>query len=390
MSKGGKNIFEIEGIHYHTGQPVIIKVEDGIIKSIIVDAEINAENSKFIVAPGLIDNQVNGYMGIDFSGTDLSTEKVIQAAGGMWKDGVTTFLPTLLTNSHKNLVRNSTIIAEALRSSDRLGYSVPGIHLEGPYISSEEGYRGCHPLNHIRKPDYNELLEYQKAAQGKIIQVTIAPELEGAMQFIRMCVRDGIIVALGHTNASSYQIAEAVDNGARLSTHLGNGCANFIHRHNNVIWPQLANEKLTPSIIADGHHLTAEEIRVFYKVKGRENIILTSDVVYIAGMKPGKYTFLEAGVILTEDGMLFNPELNCLAGASFPLKKGVENIIRFTGCTPGVSIDMASVNVAEIYGLHDRGKISVGRRADLIIFERDTPEVKIRRTWLRGQLVFGE
>ena len=164
----------------------------------------------------------------------------------------------MITNSHDNLVRNLRILDIACRADEPLSESVPGFHLEGPYLSPEEGYRGCHPVQNIRKAfmETNSSV-YQKASGGRIIQVTVAPEAEGALEFISQCTREGIIVAIGHTNASAEQISRAVDNGAILSTHLGNGCANLIDRHNNPIWPQLANDRLTSSIIADGHHLTA-------------------------------------------------------------------------------------------------------------------------------------
>ena len=302
---------------------------------------------------------------------------MINAVQALWKEGVTSFLPTLITNSHDNLLKNLKILYDALCRDENIRDSVPGFHLEGPYISSEEGYRGCHPLKHIRKPSWDDFLLYQKAAGDNIIQVTIAPEMEGAMEFISLCASNGIIVALGHTNASSEQIQQAVERGARLSTHLGNGCANLIHRHNNPIWPQLANDLLTISVIADGHHLLPEELQVFYKVKGPDKIILTSDVIYLSGMAPGRYKFLESEVILTQEGMLLNPELNCLAGASFPLKKGIENMMKFTDCSLKNAINMATGNVASLYGFKNRGKIITGKRADLILFEHDGSQLKI-------------
>jgi N-acetylglucosamine-6-phosphate deacetylase len=145
---------------------------------------------------------------------------------------------------------------------------------------------------------------------------------------------------------------------------------------------------LTPTIIADGHHLLPEEIQVFYKVKGPGNIILTSDVMFLAGMEPGKYTFMENEVILREDGLIFDPVLNCLAGASFPLKKGVENMMNFTCCSLTLAIDMASGNIARIFALRNRGVLVKGSRADMILFERDGNKILINRTWLSGKLVY--
>jgi N-acetylglucosamine-6-phosphate deacetylase len=390
MKEYNSDHFTIEGIHYETGKPVSIEIAGGTIVKTEEIRSLKDRDINLFVSPGLIDNQINGYAGVDFSGNDLTADDVIRAAQAIWHDGVTSFFPTLITNSDENLTRNLSVLSEAVRKDEKLGYSIPGFHLEGPYISPEEGYRGCHPFQYIRKPIWQELLGYQEAAGGKIIQITLAPEIEGAMEFIKLCTKNGIIVALGHTNASSDQILKAVENGARLSTHLGNGCANFIHRHKNPIWQQLANDLLTPTIICDGLHLLPEEVQVFYKVKGPDNIILTSDVVHVIGMTPGKYTFLESEVIYTEEGKLYNPVLNCLAGASFPLKTGVENVMNFTGCSLTKAINMASRNAAAIFGLTGRGSLAEGARADLILFTREGNKINIHQTFLKGTLVFSE
>ena len=230
----------------------------------------------------------------------------------------------------------------------------------------------------IRKPSWREFEQYQEAADGNIRLVTLSPELEGCIQFIDKCVQHNIVVAIGHTNATAEQINRAVAHGARLSTHLGNGCANLIDRHRNPLWPQLANDLLTPSIIADGHHLLPEEVQVFYKVKGPHNIILTSDVTHLIGMTPGRYIFLGSEVVLTDEGLIENPVLNCLAGASMPLRTGVGNAMKFTGCTLGEAVNMASGNVARIYNLSDRGSLTTGKRADLILFEMNGNDIKIK------------
>jgi N-acetylglucosamine-6-phosphate deacetylase len=380
--------FSIKGLSFETGRPVRIDIKGGFISAIEEIDTVTDDFADTIIAPGLIDNQVNGYAGIDFSGSQHTPSDIAKAARALMGEGVTTFLPTLVTASHNDLLRNFDILGKALLSDEQLRLSVPGFHLEGPYISALEGYRGCHQPEYIRQPDWDEFLKYQDAAGGKIIQVTVAPELKGALEFIRKCTEAGIITSIGHTNANAEQISLAVDAGARLSTHLGNGCANLIHRHNNPIWPQLANDLLIPTIIADGHHLLPEEIKVFCMVKGFENIILTSDVVYLSGMKPGKYSFMGSEVTLTPGGMLLNEELNCLAGASFPLIKGVENVMNYTGCSLADAIKMASSNAARIYGLTDRGSLSPGKRADLILLNRDGNKLNVIKTYLNGVLVY--
>ena len=378
-------IKEIKAIHYETGKPVRIEIKDGLIVS-ITETQLSPERRNQYVAPGLIDNQVNGYSGIDFSDAGLTPGKMKTAVRSIRKDGVTSFLPTIITNSHESLLKNFRNLADALKESE-IRESVPGFHLEGPYISPVEGFYGCHPAEFIRKPSWEEFCEYQEAAGGNIIQVTLGPEVDGAMEFISMCMRNKIIVAIGHTDASAEQINLAVDNGARLSTHLGNGCANLIDRHRNPLWPQLANELLTPSIIADGHHLLPEEIKVFYKVKGPLNMVITSDVNHLIGMPPGRYMYFGSEVVYTEDGLVKNPVLNCLAGASMPLKKGVETMMNVTGCPLGEAINMATGNVARIYHLNDRGLIETGKRADLILFEMDGNRMIIKQTMVNGKNV---
>lgn len=388
INKKSDKTQKVTGIHYQTGTPVCIEYNEDEICEITEIAELSLKDRHLIISPGLIDNQINGYANVDFSGGNLSEEDVIFAAKAIWREGVTSFLPTLITNSHDNLIKNLSILNRACTNDEMLSKSVPGFHLEGPYLSPEEGFFGCHPVEYLRNPSWKEFSEYREASGGRIIQVTIAPELKGALEFIKKCKDEGIIVAIGHTNASAEQISQAVKNGAVLSTHLGNGCANYIHRHNNPIWPQLANDGLVASIIADGHHLLPEEIKVFCKAKGADRIILTSDVMYLAGMTPGIYLFSGMEVRLKENGMLLNEKLNCLAGASFPLRKGVENIMEFTGCTLTEAIKFATLNVAGIYNLSGRGDLKPGNRADIILFKRTGNQIQIMKTILAGKIVY--
>ncbi|NLJ44681.1 MAG: N-acetylglucosamine-6-phosphate deacetylase, partial [Bacteroidales bacterium] len=217
-------IIEIKAISFSTGQPVRIRISGGLIQN-IMEAGQNEGVPDLFVAPGLFDNQVNGFRGIDFSDTDLKTHEMRKAVEALNAEGVTSFFPTVLTNSHENLLRIFTNLSASL-SDERVRDSIPGFHLEGPYISPETGYYGCHPANFIRKPSWDEFAMYQEAADGNIRQVTISPETDESFEFIKKCTYAGVVVAIGHTNASTDQINKAVDKGARLSTHLGNGCAN--------------------------------------------------------------------------------------------------------------------------------------------------------------------
>ncbi|MBR9999161.1 MAG: amidohydrolase family protein, partial [Cyclobacteriaceae bacterium] len=203
----------------------------------------------------------------------------------------------------------------------------------------------------------------------------------------RNCSLKGINVALAHHNGTAQQINDAVNNGARVSTHLGNGCANLIHRHDNPIWPQLANKGIIPSLIADGHHLNAEELKVFYQVKGPDHLFLVSDATKLAGMPPGTYQWDGKTVVMTEDGMLQFPEQQVLAGASFPIRSGVMNMVKLVNIPLDDACNLASGVPARVYNLADRGELKTGRSADLILFRIENGQMDILRTVVQGKVV---
>jgi N-acetylglucosamine-6-phosphate deacetylase len=215
--------------------------------------------------------------------------------------------------------------------------------------------------------------------------------MERAQDFIKKCKEKGIIVAVGHHNANKKQLDLAVENGARISTHLGNGCANMINRHYNPFWPQLANDDLMISIICDGFHLLPEEIQVFYKVKGVDKTIITSDVTSYAALPPGQYKTQTGETIeLTPEGKLHYPAQQVLYGSASPLTKGVGYVMKVTGCSLADAIQMASTNPAKLHNLNDRGLLEAGKRADLVIFTLDDFEVKIQKTFVKGELVYSK
>ena len=383
-------VSRIEGLLYLDHSPVSIEIRDGKIFQVNRLKEVPENFPKHYIAPGFIDNQVNGYAGVSFAfgGSDLTVEGVVKATKALWIEGVTTYLPTLTTNDKDVLKQNFKLLAEAKEKEILLG-SIPGFHLEGPFISPEDGWRGAHPLHHVRKPDWDEFMEYYNASGGNILQVTLAPETEGALDFISRCRENNIVVALGHHNASAEIITAAIDRGARIATHLGNGAANTINRHKNPFWPQLADDRLMISIIADGFHLLPEQIRVFTKVKGINNTIITSDVTSFAGLPPGEFTTSEGVTIeLTPEGMLRYPEQNVLYGSASPITKGVGHVMKVTGCSLADAVQMASINPARLYGLSDRGEVLQGKRADLILFTIDNFKIDIHKTIVAGNIVF--
>jgi N-acetylglucosamine-6-phosphate deacetylase len=390
IANGQKKVEQIEGLFYLDHSPVRVDISNGKIINVTRIQELSDKNSKIYIAPGLIDNQVNGYMGISFvdMGGELTMAKIKKATAALWKDGVTSYLPTLTTNKKEIYLKNLALLAKAKEDPELHG-SIAGFHMEGPYISPVTGYRGAHPLHFVRKPDWNEFMDLYKASGNNILQVTLAPEVEGAMDFISRLNDMNIVVAIGHHNGSAEQIKEAVDRGAKISTHLGNGMANDINRHRNPLWPQLSDDRLMVSVIADGFHLLPEELRVFYKAKGVNNTIITSDVSALGGMPPGKYLNVQGDTLLvTVDGAIRYPAQNNLAGSASSISKGLGNFLKVTGCSLSEAIQMASGNTARLNGLTDRGAIRPGMRADLILFTLEDFNMDIKKTIVAGEVVY--
>ncbi|PHN07839.1 N-acetylglucosamine-6-phosphate deacetylase [Flavilitoribacter nigricans] len=382
---GQSNETSVTGLLYLDGSPVQITMKQGVITG-MQPLDEDAAKPELYIAPGLIDIQINGYMGIDFTGEDLDLDGMRAATKRLWEEGVTTYLPTVITADHERLAKNFAVLGKAMQDPE-IGPSIPGLHLEGPYISPIAGFRGAHLEKYVRIPDSREFKTYQQAAKGGIKLVTLAPEAEGAMPFIRQLVDEDIIVSLGHHNGSAAEIKQAVYNGASLSTHLGNGCANEINRHYNPLWPQLAEDGLSISIIVDGYHLTREEVRSFYKAKGPEKTILVSDALDLAGLEPGEYIRGERTVVLTPNVIKF-PAENVLAGAASPIRLCVGNMMNYTQCSLAEAIRMASTNPAELMQLEDRGILKPGKRADLVLFTLENGEMNVQQTIVGGKVVY--
>lgn len=383
---GGDKIY---GLSYIDQHPVCVEVENGLIVKVSRIAHLPTGVQPYYLSPGLFDNQVNGGGGVYFSSEEpLRIDQIEKVTRHQWASGVTSYFPTLTSHTREVLVRNLKALAQAVDQTTLRG-SIAGFHLEGPYLSPEDGYRGVHARDYIRPPDWDEFNELYKASGGKIRTITLAPEIPGALEFIKLCAGMGVTVALGHHNAPASVIRQAVQNGARVATHLGNGCANLIDRHTNPLWPQLAEDSLMISIIADGFHLNEHEIRTFYKAKGQGNVIITSDITRYAGLAPGTYRTADGREIeLTPEGKVQYKAQKVLAGSALAINTGVRHLMKVTGASLYEAIGMASSNVAKLYGFQDRGELKEGMRGDIILFTLGPDKLEIQQTFVGGRLVF--
>lgn len=298
-----------------------------------------------VTSPGFFDLQVNGFAGVDFNDPRTTPDEVARALAAMRTTGVTRCLPTLITSSLETF---AACAASVLACGDA---AVFGVHMEGPYISAEDGPRGAHPREHVSAASVDDFERRQAAADGRILLVTLAPEVPGALALIEHLVVRGVRVAIGHTAATSVQVADAVRAGATLSTHLGNGCASMLPRHPNVIWDQLACDALRASFIVDGHHLPPATVKSMVRAKGVGRSILVTDATAAAGCPPGRYRLGALDVELDATGRVAAPGATNLAGSALTMDRAVANTVRFTGLTLEEVLPMASTHPAAYLGL---------------------------------------
>jgi len=301
--------------------------------------------------PGFVDLQVNGFAGVDFGDTRLTADDVGKAAEAMARTGVTRFLPTLITSRREDFAACARVLV-------RSGHpAIAGLHMEGPYISPHDGPRGAHPREHVRGADVEDFERRQDAAEGRIVLVTLAPEVPGAAGLIEHLVGRGVRVAIGHTAAPPDRLADAVRAGASLSTHLGNGCAQMLPRHPNVIWEQLAADELRASFIVDGHHLPPATVKAMVRAKTEARSILVTDAVAAAGMPPGVYTLGGQQVELSASGRVAAPGAPNLAGSALRMNVAIGNTVRFTGLPLETAVAMASRHPADYMGFPPAGAV---------------------------------
>ncbi len=300
--------------------------------------------------PGFIDLQVNGFAGVDFN-EPCTPEQIQHAITAQRACGVTQFLPTIITSSLEHF---ASCVRPIVNFSDP---AIIGIHMEGPYISPEDGPRGAHLLSNVYAASIEDFKLRQDAANGKIILVTLAPEVPNAIQLIEYLVAQNIKIAIGHTAASPEKIRDAVAAGATLSTHLGNGCANLLPRHPNFIWEQLATDELFASFIVDGHHLPAATVKSMVRAKTPARTILVTDAIAAAGCAPGIYHFSGMEIELSANGRVAVPGAPNLAGSSLAMNDAVANTVKFTGLKIEEVLPMASTIPAQFLGINLRGEV---------------------------------
>ena len=303
---------------------------------------------------GFVDLQVNGFAGVDFNDPTLPVADFSRACDAILPTGVTRFLPTVVTASHEAI---TACLRNLDAASSRIAHPkmVAGFHIEGPHIGAEDGPRGAHPRQWVRPPSTDEFQRWQEAAQGRIRLVTLSPHWPAANAYIEFAVQSGVAIALGHTSATPRQISDAVSAGATLSTHLGNAAPAMIDRRANLLWTQLAEDRLTASFIVDGFHLDNAFLRTALRAKGEKRSVLVTDASAPAAASPGLYKLGAQDVELLPEGRIVLRGTQKLAGSALRMNEAIFNAIHLGGVNLEDAIAMATTNPARIIGLPDSG-----------------------------------
>ncbi len=369
-----------------TGKGIAVTVAGGLIS----DITFTEQGEGRWLSAGLVDLQVNGYAGHDLNGLTLDVATVRALCRALLKVGVTSFLPTLITAPEVRLIAALRTIDDACAQHPDVAAMVAGIHVEGPHIAPEDGPRGAHPAADVRAPSVAEFDRWQLAAGGRVKLVTLSPHWPEAPAYVRHLVKAGVVVSLGHTSADAAQIAAAVDAGATLSTHLGNGSHATMNRRHNHLWPQLADDRLTAMFIADGHHLTPAQLKVMLRAKGLDRSLVVSDAVTLGGLPAGKYqTPIGGKVELRGDGFLAIDDGtgNYLAGAALPLIAAIPVLVNQVGLSLGETVALMTSAPGRFVG--GRGFLAIGQPADLMAFHWDGSSARpeVAGVWLRGESI---
>lgn len=378
-----------------TSQAALIEIDGAQISRVTPCNEAPASvlgGSDVWLSPGWIDLQFNGYGGYNFNHdlwatgntSDDAPRKIFELAA---RNGTVMSCPTVVTNSRKGIISSLNNLRHTIESDKQLGDAFPGYHLEGPYISSEEGLRGAHPREHIRNPDWDEFQSFQEVAGGRIKILTLAPEREGALAFIEKATAAGVKISIGHSGATPGEIRDAVSAGAHLSTHLGNGSQNMIQRHRNYFFEQLAADKMTSCIITDGHHLPAELVKIIARVKPADKQVLVSDAIALGGLPPGTYNNGRHEIL--PSGKIVLAGTPYLVGAGHLLDTCAANYLRWTDGGMNGLVKAIAYNPAKVLDLPDTGQIEVGKDASFTLFrETNESSLQIIATVLKGEVLY--
>lgn len=356
--------------------------EDGTFGGIhdsVNDNEDVVDYSNYTVAPGLVDTHIHGYVGHDVM--DVDFDGLNEISEGLLSCGVTSFLPTTLTDSTENLNAACALIGE--RYEDVSGAKIRGIFLEGPFFTEE--HKGAQNPKYMGDPSIEKLDKWNNLSKDLVNKIAIAPERDGVKEFIEFANSKEIRTALAHSSATYVEAKEAVDAGANIFIHTFNGMSGLHHREPGMVGAALSLKDVYAEVIADGHHVHPAAIDVVIKARGKDETVLVTDCMRAGGQGEGD-SMLGEFEVLVQDGAARLKSNHSLAGSVLELIQGVQNIVEWDLGNVADAINMASLNPAKSVGIDNVcGKIAAGYEADFIVIDE---AATLQATYLNGEKRF--
>lgn len=333
------------------------------------------DGSGLLLAPGLIDLQLNGAFGDDFTANPHTIWSVAQQ---LPRYGVTAFLPTIITSPPTTVAAAQQVLRE--RPSDFRGTEPLGLHLEGPFLNPQK--KGAHNPAYLRDPDLDLVAGWSLNTGVRL--VTLAPELPGAIDVIEQLAARGVVVSAGHSMATYAEAQRGFEAGVGYGTHLFNAMSSLGHREPALPGALLSHADAVVGLIPDGIHVHPALVQLIWQIKGPRGVNLVSDAIAALGMPPGTYHLNDLEIVVTErESRLLN---GTIAGSIVSLDEAVRNLVAYTGCASEDAITTATSTPADVLHLgHERGRVQAGYRADLVLL---TPELEVTTTIVGGNIVY--
>lgn len=371
-----KNGFEKTCLIYDEGKIISIGNEELLSKC---DEVIELEENQMLV-PGFIDQHIHGAAGSD--AMDGTRKDLSNIAVALAKEGTVGFLATTMTQSEENIINALKAVKEYIEENPAEGATILGVHLEGPFIS--EKFIGAQPLEYVAKPNIELFKRFEEASGDNIRLVSLAPEEEGALEFIQYLVSKNIVASAGHTSSNYADVEKAVKVGLSNATHTYNAMKPVHHREIGTVGAAFLLDELNCEIICDGIHISGPAIKLLYKNKPADKFTLVTDAMRAKQMPDG-ISELGGQVVIVKNGEA-RLENGALAGSVLKMNVAVRNVMNFLGVSLEEAISFATLNPAKNLGVDDKlGTLEEGKLASFVVIDKD---VEVYRTYKEGHLIF--
>lgn len=350
-----------------------VLVEDGLIADVFSEKRFSQKRfgpetqiidvEEAVIAPGFIDTHIHGFGG--YGTDDELAESIIEMSRLLVQYGVTAFNPTIYPAEPARMLRVVREVASAIGRED--GAKIMGLHLEGPFISPER--LGIMRADTVQEVDVVFMEQLWEASGGRIVNMTVAPELKGMRELALFCLKKGIVLQAGHTNAQYENMVEGMQAGILHCTHLFNAMSRMEHRNPNAVGAVLIHPEMSCEIIADGFHIHPDLYKLLLRDKPVDKIVLITDALKPTEQAAGAL-YANGDELIFKDGIFHRKTDNVIAGSALTMVRGIQNLVKF-GFSLEDAIKTASSNPAQVMRYRNKGAIIPGMDADLAVFDKD-------------------